>query len=96
MRAARPTRDPVAVCRLRRGEAGDIAVLPGRFDGPRVVVLAHVGDRFEREHAVQYRETSQCGTGPAMSPAARDLHPFVGGAAPCLVQRVVGVVAVRG
>jgi len=59
-------------------------------------VLTHEGDSFTGGHAVQHGKTGEGSTRPAATAFAGDLHSFVFGSTPRLMQRVSCVVRVSG
>src|SRR5215831_1405369 len=57
-----------------RGEPGDVALLPGGFDGARRVMLPDEGNGLVRWHAINDGQAGQGCTGSAPAAHAGDFH----------------------
>src|SRR6266508_728997 len=75
----------------RRREAGDVAPLPWRLNGARVVVPPDKSHRPVRWNSVDHGEAGQRRTRPSAATTAGDLDAFRPGAFPSLVQDLPGL-----
>jgi hypothetical protein len=75
---------------------GDVALLPGRFDGMRGIMLPDEGNGLFRWQPIDDGDTGQCRSGPSAAAGAGDLHAFSRGAFPGLVQDFPRVYPVGG
>jgi hypothetical protein len=65
---------------------GCVALLPGRFDGMRVIMLPDEGNGLVRWQSIDDGEAGQCRPGPSAAAGTGDLHAFSQGAFPGFVQ----------
>lgn len=75
---------------------GDVAFLPGRFDGTPVIMLPDEGNGLFSWQPIDDGDTCQCRSGPSAAARAGDLHAFSQGAFPCLAQDFPRVYLVGG